>query len=145
MRNTIDLLDGLGRRKLDKLYSDGLTNLTERLGRLNTKRNILVHGEWVLEANILAKQGEAFLACQFLRQVTPLDPEEDNAMANPRNQRERVRYCFTIKRIDGTTRDTDALNIDIGKFTFAMRFKSTPLSGVPQKLLESQPYRVTYS
>jgi hypothetical protein len=98
MRNAIDLLNGLGMRKLVEADAAVLTNLTERLSRMNTKRNVLVHGEWVYEANVLVRRGEAILICQFFRLVTPTDPKEAKAMGDPRNQRERVRYSFTLKR-----------------------------------------------
>jgi hypothetical protein len=90
MKNTLDLLDGLGQRKLTPESADDLGRLLERVGKLLTKRNILVHGQWVLEANVLLKRGEAILALQFLRQTIPTDPDHAKAMGNPRNQKERV-------------------------------------------------------
>jgi hypothetical protein len=145
MKNALDLLDGLGRRKLEDDSAKTLTNLLERVSKLNSKRNILVHGSWILEANVLVRRGEAVLALQFLRQTTPTDPAQEKAMANPRNQKELVRYCFTIKRIDATTRDTNTLSIDISNFMGTMKQKILPLSEVPHQLLLSRPYRVTYS
>jgi hypothetical protein len=144
-KNALDLLDALGRRTLDEDSARTLTTLIERTSRLNTKRNILVHGEWVLEANVLVRGGEAVLVTQFLREVTPLDPADEKAMANPRNQKERVRYCFTLKRIDAATRDTDILCRDVSHFMGSMKRKILPLSEVPLELLLSRPYRVNYS
>ena len=54
------------------------------------------------------------LITQFLRCTTPLDPKISQAMGHPRNQKERVRYSFNIKRIYAAARDTDALKKDFG-------------------------------
>jgi hypothetical protein len=143
-RNALDLLDGLGRRKLSKESVRALTALVDRTGKLNTKRNILVHGQWVLEANVIVRRGEAHLITQFLRETTPLDPEDAKALGNPRNQKERVRYTFTLKRIDAARRDTDKLNIDIGHFVGSMRGREIPLDELGQRLIEAAPYQVTY-
>jgi hypothetical protein len=144
-KNAIDLLDAFGRRKLDEQSADTLTSLLDRVRKLNTKRNILVHGHWVLEANVLVRRGQAILVTQFLREIIPLDPKEAEAMANPRNQKERVKYTFTLKRIDATTRDTNTINREISKFMQVMTRKPIPPSEIPELLSRSRPYRVTYS
>jgi hypothetical protein len=141
-KNALGLLDGLAMRKLNDVSAETLMSLTTRVSRINTKRNILVHGHWVLEANVLVRRGEAYLATQFLREVIPSDPKDAQAMANPRNQKERVRYTFTLKRIDGVTRDTNALNQEICEFMQGMRRKTLPLSDLLQSAFVSKPYRV---
>jgi hypothetical protein len=108
-KNALDLLESLGQRKLIKDSSSSLINLIDRARKLNGKRNILIHGHWVLEANVLTKRGEVCLAVQFLREVIPSDPDHEKLMGNPRNQKERVRYSFTLKRIDASARDSDGL------------------------------------
>jgi hypothetical protein len=147
MKNTVELLDGLGMRKLASGDSAELTRLTERLNRMNGKRNILVHGQWVLEVNVFVRKNrtEAYLMTQFLREITPTDPEDAEALGNPRNQKERVRYTFTMKRIDAAARDTDILNRDFGKFAESMNFKELTIVEILELLSRSQPYRVTYS
>jgi hypothetical protein len=146
MRNAIELLNGLAKRKLLEADALALTALTERLGRLNSRRNVLVHGHWIYEANVVVRGGQAVLLCQFLRAVTPADPVADKAAANPRNQKDRTKYCFTLKRIDSTTRETDTLNGDLLSFCAQMRFDTfdIPVSDVVDRLLLSQPYRVVF-
>jgi hypothetical protein len=56
-----------------------------------------------------------------LREITPVDPALQAAISNPKNQKERVRYTFTPKRLDAVTRDVDALTDDIGKFMDAAK------------------------
>jgi hypothetical protein len=143
-KNAIELLDGFGMRKLDEINANKLSTLLDRVRKLNSKRNILVHGHWVLEANVILRRGEAALATQFLREITPNDPKDAKAMANPRNQKERVRYSFTIKRIEGAIRDTNTLRQDISDFLGALSQREPPLSEVVQQLIRNKPYRVTY-
>jgi hypothetical protein len=146
MKNALDLLDGLGLRKLTPECAETFTKLIERVGKLITKRNILVHGQWVFEANVIVRRGEAILITQFLREVTPTDPEDAKNMANPRNQKARVRYTFTMKRIDATTRDTNELNVEILNFMHsALKYKVLPLSETLDLIAQSKPYRVTHS
>jgi hypothetical protein len=145
MKNSIDLLTGLGMRKLAPPDSQTLTNLLERVGKLNGKRNTLVHGHWTLEANVIVRRGEAVLVCQYLREIKPVDPEEEEAMGDPRNQRSRVRYCFTLKRIDGTSRDTGTLRTEIEKFMSTMRFRELSWEEIALQLIWKAPYRVHYS
>src|SRR5262249_32844394 len=86
MKNMIDFIDAVAMRKLINADADELCRLTDRLGKMNTKRNILVHGRWMLEANVVVRRGEAHVITQFLREVEPTDPKEAEAMGNPRNQ-----------------------------------------------------------
>jgi len=145
MKNMIDFIEALALRKLTEPDADELCRLTDRLGKMNTKRNILVHGRWTLEANIIARRGEAHLLTQFLREVEPIDPKEAEAMGNPRNQKERVRYTFTLKRIDAASRDTDKLNSDFIDFMRRMKFKILSGAELMDLLAQSKPYQVTYS
>jgi hypothetical protein len=144
-KNAFDLLEGFALRKLHLDSAKKLAAYLDRAGKLNSKRNILVHGHWVLEANVFSRRDEAFLITQFLREIIPTDPEDAKAMANPRNQKQRVRYAFTIKRINGTTRDIESLNREICDFTQTIKFRELPLDEILMKLLLSRPYRVTYS
>jgi hypothetical protein len=144
MRNAIELFNGLAKRKLLDADALSLITLTERLGRLNSRRNVLVHGHWIYEVNVVVRGGQAVLLCQFLRAVTPTEPVVGKAAANPRNQKERIKYYFTLKRIDSTTRETDTLNSNLLLFCDKMRFNTfeIPVSDVVDRLLLSQPYRV---
>jgi hypothetical protein len=145
MRQIIDLLESLAKRKLIEEDAATFVNLMDRLRRLNTKRNVLIHGHWVLEANVIVRRGEAVLVTQFLRELTPLDPAQAKAIGDPRNQRERVRWAFNFKRIEATERDTDTIGVDISAFVGKMRSKALhgPISEALQILAESQPYRIT--
>jgi len=144
MKNMIDFIEAVAMRKLINADADELCRLTDRLGKTNTKRNILVHGRWILEANVVVRGGEAHVITQFLREVEPTDPKEAEAMGNPRNQKERVRYTFTLKRIDAASRDTDKLNLDFIDFIQRIRFKAPSDVELMDLLARSKPYRATY-
>ena len=116
-RQLIDLLKGLSHRSLASVAREDLLRLAERVGRLNSKRNVLVHGHWVFEAIVYTRKGDAILKSHFLRETSPTDPELARQIAKPINQKERVRHCFTLKRIDGTIRDTLALVTAFASFT----------------------------
>lgn len=128
-KQLVDLIEALAIRKLVPKQNDILNGPTGRVTSLNTKRNILVHGHWVLEANVIVRRGEAVLITQFLRQKSPSDPEEARALINPKNQKQRVKYCFTPNRIDGASRDVASLRGDIGKFLPIMAFAPQPQPG----------------
>lgn len=145
MRNALDLLIGLGQHKLEPDSSSGLELLIERVRKLNTKRNILVHGQWVLETNIIVRNSEETMVTQFLREIRPIDPKQEQALGNPKNQKERLRYTFTLKRIDATTRETNELNKELGQYIQSLRRKLIPMSELGDHLKSSRPYNVSYS
>jgi hypothetical protein len=80
----------VAQRKLDEESAARVGRFIERAHKLNGKRNILVHGRWVLEVNVVVRRGEACIAPQFLREVIPDDPAQAKAMGDPRNQKIRV-------------------------------------------------------
>jgi len=146
IKQIIDLLNALAANKLEESSTRSLVNLNERLSRLNSKRNALVHGRWELEANVVVRRGHAVLQTQFLRQIIPTDPKIADLIANPRNQKERVKYCFTLKRIAGTTRDVEALSTAIDQFIHAgMRFSLDWIKQRPKFLSESARSRALWS
>jgi hypothetical protein len=142
-RSALDLLSALALRKIDDASATQVGRFIERAHRLNGKRNILVHGRWVLEVNVVVRRGEACIAPQFLREVIPDDPAHAKAMGDPRNQKIRVRYSFTIRRIEGATRDTDTLNREMCNLLGKLTPKEMPHDELMQKLLFKRPYRVT--
>ena len=144
-RSALDLLSALANRKLDDESAARVGRFVERAHKLNGKRNILVHGRWVLEVNVVVRRGDACIAPQFLREVIPDDPEHAKAIGDPRNQKIRVRYSFTIKRIEGATRDTETLNREMCDLLGELKPKELPPDELMQKLLFKRPYRVNYT
>jgi hypothetical protein len=128
LRKTMDLIAGLARLKLEHQDAKKMINLTERLGKLNSKRNVLVHGGWNLEVNIIALKGEAVLLQRMVRAISPSNPSMRNIIGNPKNQKERVRYVFTINRIEGAKKDTNKLAYDFAELSRSMKFLQKSVS-----------------
>jgi hypothetical protein len=127
-KQVIDLLNSLVFLQLKGPKLSRLTNLTERLGRLNSKRNVLVHGHWVLEGLVSTRRGDAILTTQFIRETSPSDPEIAKKILDPKSQKQRVKHCFTLRRIDGATGDANQLISDFAVFT-----RPGPISSEPAK------------
>ena len=117
----IEIMNDLATLKLEPEDAATLKSYTERLGRLNTKRNVLVHGCWMWEAAILHRGNEAVMTGQFLREAFPTDPALAEVWAIPKNQKLRVRYSFTFTRIDGATNAVDELASQLGAFRTQMK------------------------
>lgn len=97
-----------------------LADLMDRLGGAAQKRNHIVHGRWLLEVTLWVHKGVVRYNSQFLRQYDPIDQTIGGKLANFKNQKERVKYCFTLRRIAAAAADADALSSSIGKFMAAM-------------------------
>lgn len=101
----------------DKLDDEGITNITniiERVSRLNKKRNALVHGWWTLEVVVVhsLKRG-AIIYPNFLREIVPATNKLRSNISNIKNQKDRAAHCFNYKRIIATARDALTLVKDI--------------------------------
>ena len=120
-RQLIDMMIGLATLKLAEADAHTMIGLLERVRKLNGKRNALVHGHWLLEVNVYLRHGHAVIDPRFNRELTPLDPIVANKIADPKNQKERVKYIFNAKRIAGATRDTMVLAKDLAEFLQAVR------------------------
>ena len=122
-KQIMELLRTLAESKLAGDHRKALINFVERVGKLNTKRNTLVHGHWVLEALVLKKGSDAVLRTQFVRESAFMDPRTLELISDHRNQKERVRHVFTLKRIDGATRDIEKLAAELGDFLQLLKKK----------------------
>ena len=103
--------------------------LLKRLDRLKSKRNIIVHGRWTLEFVVWSRGSEARFAMNLLREENPEDFRERGLIADIRNQNERVKHTFNLKRIEAARRDCELLRSDITKFTnieLSMNLSSRP-------------------
>ena len=116
MRQIIDAITGLATAKLDDTYILQLTNLLERLSKANGKRNVLAHGIWTLEVVLWVSKGSQNIKLHFMREAEPIDQRVNKAIADFRNQKERVKYCFNIKRIHAAAEESYKLAQDFASF-----------------------------
>jgi len=116
MRQVIDTIISLATRKLNDELVDRLENLLDRLGKINAKRNIIVHGHWTVEIVIWIYKSKVQHRGTLLREIEPSDYRTKSKISDLRNQKERTKHTFNIKRIDAAIRDADILIKDIGLF-----------------------------
>lgn len=105
-------------------------NLSERFGKLNTKRNYLVHGYWTLELIVSMKADQPIVEASEVREYPPTDTETRKALNELKNQSARGRYLFTLEQIRQVEKDVAKLYKD---FTFFHNAKLTrqPIAVVP--------------
>jgi hypothetical protein len=116
MRQVIDTIMSLATRKLDDGMIEELDKLLDRLGKMNSKRNTIVHGYWTVEIVVWVYKSKVQIRGTLLREVSPPDYRIRNKISDLKNQKERIKYTFNIKRIEAATRDANTLLADIALF-----------------------------
>lgn len=116
MKQVIDSVASLSIIRLNDEKISELGKLLDRLSKLNAKRNTLVHGHWMLEIFIYGWKGEPRMNVHLFRSSDPADRRILDKISDPRNQKERLRYNYTLERIDAVTRDTQKLASDFASF-----------------------------
>ncbi|MDQ7780978.1 MAG: hypothetical protein RDV41_14875 [Planctomycetota bacterium] len=112
-----DALVSLADVALAQADLDTFIVLTERLKSLTQRRNYLIHGYWMAE--IIAfnqRNGDVTFKLKVVREYPPTSSRAREALANPKNQRERAKYVFQRKRIDQIAANVAALRDDLAAF-----------------------------
>ncbi len=117
MRQVIETIGSLATIKLPNEEIKELSVILERISALNSKRNKIVHGHWVLEVILLSRGGLPLFKSNLLREVDPADFRILKRIHDLRNQKDRVRYTFNAKRIRAASLDAGKIEQDIGVFT----------------------------
>lgn len=118
IKQVIDTIAALATAELTNDSILSLTDLLERLSSLNGTRNKLVHGYWALEFIFWDYRGQTKVQASLAREVNPNDSRVSSRLGDLRNQKERARYIFPIKRIRASRLANDALAADIWGFSF---------------------------
>ena len=105
----MDLLFNLASIHLSGKDKTEYLALSERFGKLNTKRNYLVHGWWTLELIVALDAGEPIVKATEVREYPPADLEQRTGLNDLRNQSARGRYLFSLVRITQTEAETATL------------------------------------
>lgn len=116
LRDLITLISSLASRRASNTDYDKLIKLLDRVTKLNSRRNSLVHGHWVLETYIVIVDNAPALKSQFVREKPPTDHQQAELLHDPHNQAIRAKHTYTLKRIEGVTKDVEALTRDIAVF-----------------------------
>jgi len=96
-----------------------LVNLLERVSSLNGKRNALIHGVWTLEFKVWGWKGEVRNRAEFSRETMPHDFRVRGRLTDLRNQKERSKHVYGVKRIRAATQEAHRLAADLAAFTEA--------------------------
>jgi hypothetical protein len=112
-----ELLIALGRLSLSPEAQTELEKLGERLKRLNTKRNRIVHGRWgPLVTNDRSPRGTPRATVQWIRVYAPTDPEVMRRMMRPGNQKEAAAYTFRLSTILRVAKEVTEFRIALTRF-----------------------------
>lgn len=113
-----DLLENLSATACSPGSHKKLVKLLERFSKVNTKRNKIVHGNWVIEVMLLdGDNGSTQIRVDTYRETAGLNREVYDAMQNIKSQRIRAANLFNIDAINAVARDTKALAADFHEFT----------------------------
>jgi hypothetical protein len=112
-----DVLLALGSIRLTPDGAKRLVNLGERLAKLNTKRNNIVHGTWVV--NVLmndAPEGRTSIVTTWVRTYTPV--QHELAVFAGRYDMPKIgeKSAFTLSQLHTATKHVEALMGDLSQF-----------------------------
>lgn len=126
-----DLLIALGRLRLKEAEQADLARLAERLKRLNTKRNRIVHARWIIvAAKGSQKSGAPKMTEHWLRAYLPPDPEIIQRMMDPLNQKESAAYTFKLSAIFRVAKELRRFREELEQFALRCP-KPQPFSEAP--------------
>ncbi|MCF1468492.1 hypothetical protein FS764_16415 [Agrobacterium vitis] len=112
-----ELLVSLATLELSADLQLEMNKLADRLKKLNTSRNKIVHGVWTLEAVVDIVSSEPRIRSRLYRFYPPSDPLKANQILDLKNQKVRADHYFTVKQIDGLRESVWALRNDFGDFS----------------------------
>jgi len=118
-RDIRDMMEALGRLRLDKQQSKELNAVLASLKSATTKRNRIIHGKWQLEIRLPpkgrpAKEGKA----TWVRFYTPSDPALfTKVFGTPYEQKTRNEHRFTLKDLDRFSEEAKYLSARIRRLT----------------------------
>lgn len=115
-RGQLDVIDVLGGSGLSDAQQAELVALMGRVRTNNTRRNYIVHGNWVLEVRLYNANGKLLVRLHQQRRYPVSDKTVRNALNKPENKRDRLKYVFSIPRIDAITKELEQLKDDISEF-----------------------------
>ena len=111
--------DALFELGTQRFTDEGISHLERVIALIraaNQKRNVIVHGAWVIEVAMFGRRGTTQFKVRLLREITPQDHRTGFELVNLRNQRDRLRYCYDLKRIQAASREAMGLSAAIKVF-----------------------------
>jgi hypothetical protein len=128
--NTLsELFKALGEIRLTKSEQQELKSLCKRYTKAATKRNRIVHGIWITDANPTDST-----ISDWVRICAPVSPGLQKQIHNKFNQKAYTNYRFTLKQILTSCEDIKSLSRDMGHFSGAIMNRLYPGEGLPPEL-----------
>ena len=109
----IDFVCSEAEERFSKEELQELQRWLARYKKLNTKRNRIIHGKWLFDADVGTKQdGTLYIArWQWIRQYVPSTKSERNALK--RNDSKAVgKFMFSLQEIERAIREIETLVSD---------------------------------
>ena len=116
-KQIIDSINSLASLRLPEKERAEVNALLDRITKSSSRRNFLIHGHWAAEIVIWPYKGEVKVKVQILRSNKPADKQIEAKLCDAKNQKERTKYLYTMKRIMGAIDDTARLASDVARFT----------------------------
>lgn len=102
---------------LPKAGLDEYKGMAKRFGTLNTKRNTIAHGYWVLEIEVRSDgDGSPFLISRAVRELPPASDLEREKLNSLREQRARAKHLMSQDDILAAESDVAKLYADFVAF-----------------------------
>jgi hypothetical protein len=94
-----------------------LVALMRRWSRASYKRNRIVHGQWMLDIEVIPKPAGGYRTkAAWIRFYPPTDPALMKEIFGTRNQDARAKHVFPLPVITQASADLKRLAIDLEKF-----------------------------
>lgn len=116
-KSLIDLITTLAETCLPDDHHKELVGLMERLKKINTKRNHLVHGYWAAEVVVYnERDGRLAINVSVNREYMPISKSDRLGLLQRKNQKLRDKYMFSPPRIVAAGVDVDTFHDDLSTF-----------------------------
>lgn len=127
MKQITSLLIAIGRQVLKDADQRSLDSLCDRVSRCSTKRNLVVHGQWIPNIVIGSKDGRPVVnSVEWVRSYMPPDPLIARKAMDVRNQKLNTKYHFTIPRLRQACKDLISLSEDVSSFRASLEYLPEP-------------------
>jgi hypothetical protein len=111
-----DMIENVAAAALGSADQKTLRKLLERFSGAATHRNNIIHGDWIGEIVVWQRRKVVEIRIVVVRQMTPISPDDINALPNPKNQKLRMKHLYTLKRIIGHIQSNITLMQDVNAF-----------------------------
>lgn len=128
-----EIIDGLAQDVLDDQQFETLSKLMDRTKTLASQRNRIVHALWENEVEIGNDEKDRPVVTKFewVRVYVPTSPAERAALRDPKDQKQRAKYRFTLKSIFEAAKQMRQHRITLDSFLSGLPKRQPPPPALP--------------